>query len=285
MDLLSLTIPLRPVEARPAESTPAWWGRAAHSLLLDVVQRRDESLAAALHDESVLRPFTSSTLMGRFQKGSLIPTETYFLRLTSLRADLTALLLEESAAGALQAGKTLELDYIPFQVLEAGTPADASPWTGGADYQELGAPFLLARQEPPRRLSLLFASPVTFKSGGRHIPLPLPELVFGSLLERWNAFAPVAFPAELKRYAAECLALSRYDLQTRPVPVKGGGLRVGAVGRAAYAALRYDRYWMGLLAALAGFARFSGVGAGTGIGLGQCRQISDLRSGPAETVD
>ena len=102
------------------------------------------------------------------------------------------------------------------------------------------------------------------------MPVPLPGLVFGSLLERWNAYAPINFPQEVRRYAEECLAISQYELQTRPVPQKSRGLRVGAVGSVTYAALNYDRYWMSLLSVLAGFSLFSGLGAGTTQGLGQC---------------
>jgi CRISPR-associated endoribonuclease Cas6 len=110
------------------------------------------------------------------------------------------------------------------------------------------------------------------------VPLPLPGLVFGSLLERWNAFAPIAFPPEARRYAEECLAVSRYELSSRPVPVKSRGLRVGGVGQVTYTALNYDRYWLSVLAVLAEFARYSGVGAGTTMGLGQCRRVSDQRA-------
>jgi CRISPR-associated endoribonuclease Cas6 len=122
---------------------------------------------------------------------------------------------------------------------------------------------------------LQFTSPTTFKSQEKHVPVPLPELVFGSLLERWNAFAPIAFPPETRRYAAECLALARYRLSTRPVPMKSGGLRVGAVGEATYTSINYDRYWMSLMGVLAAFALFSGVGAGVSMGLGQCRQAAE----------
>ena len=71
------------------------------------------------------------------------------------------------------------------------------------------------------------------------------------------------------------LAISRYSLRTRSVPVKGGGLRVGAVGRITYTNLDQDQHqhWMRQMQALAAFAIFSGVGAGTSMGLGQCRMV------------
>ena len=146
-----------------------------------------------------------------------------------------------------------------------------SPWAALSDYQTLSAPYLLAKIQAPRRVTLKFTSPTTFKSRGMHVPVPLPGLVFGSLLNRWNAFAPVVFPDEVRRYAEECLAISRYKLQSRSVPMKSSGLRMGGTGEVTYVTLNYDRYWMSIIQTLALFARFSGVGAGTTIGLGQCR--------------
>ena len=84
----------------------------------------------------------------------------------------------------------------------------------------------------------------------------------------------MAFPVEARRYAQECLAVARYRLRTRPVPVKGDAHRVGAVGQITYVALTYDRYWMAVLYTLAGFARYSGIGAGTATGQGQARQAT-----------
>jgi len=304
MDLLSLVLTLRPLQLpeNPAE-TPRWWGRAAHGLLLNIIRRTNDVLAEQLHagpaaeerdspggqsvsqTENTVRPFTASTLMGRFPQRALSLEETYTLRLTAFRQDLVELLLAESGGGALAPGSSLELDYIPFEILsnsqsqiaDALSPIEerSTAWASCTNYQELSAPFLLAKRPAPRRLSFQLTSPTTFKSGGRHVPLPLPELVFGSLLERWNAYAPIALPGEVRRFAAECLAVSQYDLQTRPVPQKSGGLRVGMTGRVTFATLNYDRYWMSVLAVLAQFSLFSGVGAGTTQGMGQCRSIPE----------
>ena len=130
-------------------------------------------------------------------------------------------------------------------------------------------------QPAGRKIQFQLASPLVFHSQGKSQPLPLPDLVFGSLLERWNAFAPVSFPAETRRYAAEMLAISRFDLSSRAIPLKSGGLRMGAVGQVEFTALNADRYWLGILHTLAAFAQFAGLGAGTAQGLGQAREICD----------
>jgi CRISPR/Cas system endoribonuclease Cas6 (RAMP superfamily) len=53
--------------------------------------------------------------------------------------------------------------------------------------------------------------------------------------------------------------------------MKRSGLRMGGTGEVTYVSLNYDRYWMSIIQTLALFAQFGGVGAGTTIGLGQCR--------------
>jgi CRISPR-associated endoribonuclease Cas6 len=273
VDLLSLVLMLRPLTEDV--TGPPWWGRAAHALLLDAVRATDPALAGELHEGQGPRPFTASTLMGRFPDKRVDPGGLYTLRLTAIEPRVAACLTQAAASGPLAPGATVELDHHPFRVESAADDPAAHPWAAADSYAELAAARLTGTEPAPRQLTLLFTSPTTFRSQERHVPVPLPDLVFGSLLERWNAFSPVAFPGETKRYADECLAVSRYELSTRPVPAKQGGLRVGAVGQITYATLNYDRYWMSVLGALASFALFSGVGAGTSAGLGQARVVED----------
>jgi CRISPR-associated endoribonuclease Cas6 len=295
MNLLSLVLTLRPVESvlnTQENPLPLWWGRAAHALLLDVVKGVDDILAEKLHSgDSGPRPFTASTLMGSSMSDGLDKDQTYLLRLTAIRHDIAAILIEATESGYLSPTKTIELDNIPFQIetiepqpsienRREALPSEQSsitnpesPWSALTSYQELSAPYLLGQVDASRLVTLSFTSPVVFKSGGIHIPVPMSDLVFGSLLDRWNAFAPIAFPPEVRRYAEECLAISRYRLSSRVVPVKGRGRRIGGVGKVTYITLNYDRYWMSVIHTLSAFALFSGVGTGTAMGLGQCRVI------------
>ena len=268
-DLLALTLHLIPTPAATGSPAPAWWGRAAHALWLDVIAQTDPGLAQALHDGSDLRPYTLSNLLGRFPQGRIAAEETYRLRITTLQSDLSDLLARAVTRGPLAPGETVTLDYHAFRVHAVQWDEDA--WTGQADYSDLAAAVLARGSSPAKRLTLRLASPTAFRSRGRHVPVPLPELVFGSLLKRWNAFAAIAFPDETRRYAEECLAISRYNLRTRTVEMKNQGKRPGAVGDISYVSICYDRYWMSVIHALAAFARFSGVGAGVTLGMGQVR--------------
>lgn len=269
-ELVSVVLTLRLADGASTDRRLPWTGRAVQALFLRAVEAGNPALAAELHDGEGPRPYTVSALMGRFPRGAPDPQERYFARLTACRADVSRALLEAVAPGGpLAPAQTVEVDFLPFQV--EAVAQDSSPWAQITSYQQLTALLLPGNAPPPRRLTLLWTSPTVFKSGGRHVPLPLPDLVFGSLLERWNAYAPLAFPAETRRYAAECLAVSSYHLHTRSLPLKEGGLRIGAVGDVTFTTLNYDRYWMSLLHVLGRFSLFCGLGAGTAQGLGQVR--------------
>lgn len=274
--LLSLVLTLRPLEIPPHRADfPRWWGRASQAALLDVVRRANPALAEALHADpqsqisNLPRPYTASTLMGKFDRQSGAPKkeETYSLRWTSLTPELTGLLLKFAETAV---GSGLELDHVPFRVLAAASKAGEQPWAGHESYAALGSRFLPGI-EIPRRVAFQFTSPVVFKSGGLSHPLPTASLVFNSLIEKWNAFAPLAFAPELRRYAETCLAVSRFDLESRPVPLKEGGLRIGAVGEITFTATNFDRFWLGQVHTLTAFALFAGLGSGTAYGLGQVR--------------
>jgi len=289
-DLLSLVLTLRPLEAAEA---PPFLGRAAHAILLDAVRQCDPALAETLHSDpstgspvpapqvqagqgSSLRPFTASGLIGVSRRRGLSPDRTYTLRFTALTRPVASALLIAAEGSTLAVGAQVRLDEALFRVEAVTADRAAHPWASAAAYEALASPWLLGRAPPEARLELQFASPTTFRSGGLHVPAPLPSLVFGSLLDKWNAFAPVALPVEVRRFAQECVGLSAYRLSTRMPPSKNGGLRAGAVGVARYTAVNYDRYWLCLLNLLADFAFYAGVGAGTSMGFGQCRRNGDL---------
>lgn len=274
IDLLSLILTLRSLE-QPAGPALSWWGKAAHALLFRTLQQYDPEKTAAMHAEKTARPFTASSLLGRFPNHSLDLSADYELCFTALNKEISGILLEAvRPGGPLAPGAAVELDQVHFQVKAAAWGAGEHPRACTANYQELAAAALLAAEPAPRRVALQFESPTFFQSNGRTVPLPVPEMVFGSLLERWNAFSPVAFPAEARRYAGECLRLGRYSISSRMVQV-AGGLQNGMVGEVTFVSENYDRYWMSLIHTLARYARYSGVGAKTAMGLGRCRVVDE----------
>lgn len=272
-DLLSLVLTLRPTPQaiRSQRPLPRWWGRATHAFFLRVIGAADPDLANRLHDEEGVRPFTTSNLLGSFPHGRLDPDHRYTLRFTALTAEVAAILLRATREGMLRPGEIIPLEAMSFEVVAVATDESEHPWAATTSFAELGAQHLLPHHRPPRRLTLHLASPTAFHSSERTQPLPLPDLVFGNLLERWNRYAPVALPEAARQYAAECLVISRFNLRSQAVPFKEGGMRIGTVGDITYTTLNYDRYWMGVMSALAALAQFSGVGVAVSVGMGQCR--------------
>lgn len=269
-ELLTLVLPLRfraapeQCAARPA---PEWWGRAVQAWFLSVVKNADPEMAAALHAENRQHPYAVSSLIGcpdsGFPKGT--ESENLRIRISSMDAELSSILKTAAAPGGMiSTGKTVELDYMPFEILE--TPEDTRWEASFADLVQRG----VEQAEDPS-FSFRFVSPLVFRSDGKSEALPLPRWVFQSLLNRWNAFAPIQFPQETLRYAEECLAISSFRIASRAVPLKQNGIRIGAVGSVRYRALNHDRYWISLLHSLIAFAPYSSVGAGTAFGLGQTR--------------
>jgi CRISPR-associated endoribonuclease Cas6 len=274
--LTSLIITLK---AEAAANLPASLGRANYALLLRLLQAQEPALTERLHQSTQPKPLTASNLMlGRREKGSLrvAAGQSGWLRFTGLTAEVSQHLLTvaETPPGAV------EIDGTLFTVTGATVDPAAHPWAGQSSYQDLAAPFLLGGQNPAPRLGLDFVSPTTFRSEGRFVPLPLPELVFGSLLNRWQAFAPIALHPEVYRFAKEAVGLSRYHLRSRSQPFKDKMMMIGFMGQANFTALNRDRYWLNVLHLLAAFAFYSGVGYQTTSGLGQCRPrlaTGDLR--------
>lgn len=275
--LLSLVFAVQPQTPTQDRPQPRWWGRAAHALLLKIIQENDPALAERLHAENDLRPFTASSLW-QMRTGAAeaagLPKDAAFLRFTAFhQAPAHILWGAAQPAGSLAPGQQVELDFQPFKILKVYAAPQEHGWAHAAEYAQLSAPYLLAGENPPRRIRLQLASPTTFKSGGKHIPLPLPELVFGSLLEKWNAFAPIALPDETRRYAAECLTVTQHRLQSEVVTLKEGSTRSGTRGEVTFTTLNYDRYWMSVLHTLTAFARFCGLGISASMGMGQARGI------------
>ncbi len=276
--LISFLLTLTP-EA-PA-TLPADLGRAVQAETLARLARVAPDLAEQVHAGDGPKPLTCSNLMvaepasGRRANHpadslAVRPESPCLVRITGLTGPVCRALRTALVEGA---PSTWTLHEQTFRVTGVICDPAQDAWTGQASYEGLTAAVLQRGDRQPRSVTLEFVSPTAFKSQEMQVPLPLPGLVFGSLVERWNAFSPVALDPDLRRFAAERVAISRYRLESRPVATKNGALRIGGVGRVTYAILDADRYALAGLNILADFAFYSGVGVQTATGMGQCRRV------------
>jgi CRISPR-associated endoribonuclease Cas6 len=246
-------------------------GPASHGAFLALIADSDPDLAEQLHRADHQRPFTCSTLLGGKPRGPsrrLEPEDELLLRYTGLNADVSAHLLR----WAEDPPPRIRIHSAELHVTGATVDPEVHPWAGRTTYEKLAAPRLLPGTRPDPRAALRFYAPTAFQSGGHTVPLPLPDLVYGGLVDKWNTFADVAVAEEMRRFAAECVAVSRYKLETHAIRGRGDALQIGFMGRCRFTALNQDRYWVGIMQMLTDYAFYAGVGYQTTMGMGQARR-------------
>ncbi|MEA3340316.1 MAG: CRISPR system precrRNA processing endoribonuclease RAMP protein Cas6 [Chloroflexota bacterium] len=250
---------------------PPHLGRASHAAFLRLISQTDPDLAERLHAPNQRRPFTCSNLWGVRRQGrslTLAPGASAFLRFTGLTGEVSRHLQQL----ADEPPPHIELEGVKLTVQRATLDPDAHPWANHTTYEELAAVHLLPGEATSHHAELEFAAPTAFRSAGLTLPFPLPALVYGGLLGKWNEFAPIAVSEDARRFAEECLAASRYKLSTRAITAKGRSIQIGFVGRCRYVALNKDRYWLGVIQTLTDYAFYAGVGYQTTRGMGQARR-------------
>ncbi len=235
-DLHVLRIPI--FSAQPLRGN---LGRSIHALCFRWLAAADSALAAELHQQNHL-PITLA-----IQPSLRQPT---YLRIGLLQKERLAPILWGISQDF---GGEITLTDIPCRL---------GKWV---EIRHTSSFEALSQVPPLQIIELQFLSPTSFKQGQRIQPFPLPELVFGSLLRRWNAFAPVAlqFP-NLEWQGLTCA----YELKTQVLHLKGGA-EIGTTGWVRYEFP--DSFQAKIATTLAHFARFAGVGRKTGMGMGQVR--------------
>jgi CRISPR-associated endoribonuclease Cas6 len=252
MVLFSAMVSLKPEKER---TRAEFLGAAVHAIFLKLVRERDPKLAESLHREEGLKPFTAAFLPFRSDEPRL--------RFTTFHPELVQVL--EASLGVLE---DVNLDGWPCRVAKVMTDTGEDDCAGKGSFDELVQRHMLSKAAPRNRITLQFVSPTSFHTNNKNTPLPVPELVFGSLLDKWNQYSPVTLEPELRRFATECMAISRYRLRTEAVSV-AGGKQIGFVGSCTYTALNRDQFWLRGINLLASFAFYGGIGAKTTMGMGQ----------------
>ena len=273
MDLVSLVFTLRPLPSPNFNNAPCWWGYAAQTLFLRTVNHYAPELAEELHDAEGLRPFTTSSLIGHFPAQKIDLNGSYSLRITTCKPEISEILLAAISHGGLLApGAKIELDYLPFRIESVTGDPRQNPWAGINSYQELASNYLFETEKMPEKLKFELYSPTAFKTQGKMMLFPLPGLLFGSLLDRWNSFSPVLFEDDVCMYIEEALAVSRFKLESKSLMIKKNVRRSGSVGTVVYSVLDPDPFYLKILHVLGEFSLYAGAGISTAMGLGQIRK-------------
>jgi len=126
---------------------------------------------------------------------------------------------------------------------------------------------LLLRARNRTNFSFGFRSPTSFRSQGQQLLFPTPDLFFGSLMQRWNAFARKKVTREIAEDFRKIL-VTRYSLETQEVSFSDYKI-IGFTGEVCYRIPPgTDPVVKKVVNALARLAPFAGVGYKTPMGLG-----------------
>lgn len=269
--LLSAVIHLKALDNG---SLPADLGPALRAEFLHWVGDANADHSDHLHDGDDLRPYTVSELHGSFraQRGFRMVEagQSAWFRVTGLKKAESTLFLDSVLPEA--EGKIISLDRVPFQVQKVAAKDGEHPWARQMSYESLTEKYFRSHPQPVGALEVEFVSPTTFHAGTVHVPLPHPETVLRSWLQRWNACSSASLPRDVYEVEEAHFALSRYKLETRAVHY-GKATWIGFRGRCRFRILSEDEFWLRLCNMLADFAFFCGTGAKTSFGMGQTRRV------------
>lgn len=133
---------------------------------------------------------------------------------------------------------------------------------------EVLAQTFIAEGMPPAGAIWLNRTVTSFKQNGRYVIMPDMNLVYGSLIRRWNAFSSKVRwedPALSTQLTNHCRLL-QYQLESRTYPLEGTHI-YGYQGKQRYGFFGFDmlKRVQGMLTE---FAKFSGIGVKTALGMG-----------------
>ena len=251
--LLSMVVSLAPRGSGRFEG-----GDAVQGWILDQVRRDDPGLAAALHANQELKPYTVSPLRLDDQRGM------GEVRLTALGEQIASGLLRSLR----RAGADVAVGTTLWRVQDDAVARQQHQW---ANTTSAVALFDRAKRATDRDATLVFHSPTAFGGYDDGLGLfPEPRLVFESLLKRWrslDARPPAPLPeGDWTRH----IQVRAHELKTVAPAGPHRHVRTGFVGICCYRVERQAPPSVALwLRACAALALYSGVGMGTARGMGQ----------------
>lgn len=250
-------------------------GRHLHALFLELVNSVAPDLANQLHQQTSEKAFVLSPLqVDEHQRKSNILQFQYDRPLAVGRACWWRIgLLDDALFGQLtqlwlnlSPDRAWHLGPAELQLVSIlGTPQPHQPWASFATYGQIYE----QASDRDRQITLAFCTPTTFRLTKYDCALPSRELVFHSLLKRWNQYSAIPFEKTLY----EVLYPSRFDIYTEVVSDSRSKL-IGCVGTITFQVLgEIEPEVIKQINTLADFALYSGIGRKTPMGMGHVRRI------------
>jgi len=232
-----------------------------HPIFLDRLSKADPDMSARLHNAGTHAPYSISPVMG--VKGRVEENRSYWVRFGLFQNEMEEAFLKTMENGAWQSPVPLESHLFHVESILWGK-GEEHPWANGETFEDL-----VARFAPRGKEKLTIASPMAFKRGDVHYPLPEPAMIFQNLLRRWNAASP--FPLDAQRLDFSRVTFSKLNIRTEPFALRNGGTIVGCRGRLSFLTSQCSEEIRFVCGVLLRFAFYAGIGVKTTQGTGMAR--------------
>lgn len=237
-----------------------------HPVFLERISRTDERMGQVLHDAGIMPSFSISPIMNIGQHPGIvkyiIENENYWVRIGILTEELEDLLFLSMERGMWRDPIQLEKHVFEIEKIILGT-MEGLPWGGRNSYSEM-----IRNSLTCRKISFFITSPVSFKKGDLHYPLPEPVLLFRNLLRRWNQFSEITLSDD---FDFENVSFAHFDLKTHSFALRKGGTVRGFTGKLTFI---FQDQISQLCHVLLQYAFYAGIGVKTTQGMGMCRIAS-----------
>jgi len=245
--LYQLEYILKPEKSPETATNPA---EAAYSLLLKMINKYSGELSTYMHDFRDIKPF--SFFMSRRDNSYLCTVNVFDDDLFyGIDYSLKKFQTEIGIVEFLGAKSTIEYARTKNKLI---------------NYEDI-----IHSAKPEERDKIRFLRPTSFrKAGNRQILFPLPEMVFWSILRRWNKFSGIEL--NIERQVFDNVLVSAFDIRTRMEKFSDAPIK-GFVGWIEYSLKRLPPQLRQLIMILSYFGQFSGVGYKTTMNMGKIKVI------------
>jgi CRISPR-associated endoribonuclease Cas6 len=264
-------------------------GERFQAAFLNLVNQIHPELATDLHGGDSLRGYSVGVVWPRLHEDHGLGVRELKLRVACLDDRIYPAIAQWTMA--INNAPRLRLGRAEFEVARVlVTPESGEPWAGYVSVEGL----IAGASDRETTVRLEFASPTSFRQGGRDEPLPLPRHVFGGLARRWNqAFGdrlklPIEGDArsseDFLKYVEDHIILEHpFEFRSTVVRREGDFYLTGFVGRANYRIIsRPGAAFVHYINLLADLSFFSGLGAKTSRGCGMVRRLNRNGESPRQ---
>lgn len=244
-------------------SLPEFSGRFLHAAVFSLISSIDEEAGDYWHDMSGIKPFTVGIDYQQHHRNHVIQEgDILFLRINVWHRDLWYILAEISESMHVQIGplqaSIVDVHYeTPF-----GLPL----------HEENILDLVQHRLEakPARKIEFEFLTPTMFNGTHGDITFPTAELIFASIVDKWNA-GNIEDTLDKPRIKELCerVILSDWNGRTKRVYFGRDRGYTGFVGNFAFNLSKLSAEENQLITILALFGQHSGIGRLSSQGLGQ----------------